>query len=285
MLDFVGNIKLFNKERLRYLLATLKSFEFVAKEVSVYLNIEQGKALIAPVTEFLSQTGFKKIHLVSRTGSYGQVYSELLSRCKNLFIMHLEEDHFCMANDISWIEKMIETAHQTRTEVIRGTFFRMHKEIYKNAVALFENDDFKVMRLNQKLFEEVSKPGEDFFMCNNVIFKRELAKRYWGRPIKTHRPHEFEIPGYRDDFRHSLMTLKQEFLRPIDDDHGIPASCCLHNPEKKWTDTYYSIDLEPYKLWIRKNETENKLKYAKAHVRDFIKYRGGQIKRAIKGSS
>jgi hypothetical protein len=121
-LDLVGNIRLASVRRLRYLLATLDSLAFIANRIGLYLNIENGRHLASPLSRRLRHLGFHRHCLTCETADYGDVYRRLLAKSTAAFLMHLEEDHFCVLDDWTVMDRIIRVAstHSVDAAVMTG---------------------------------------------------------------------------------------------------------------------------------------------------------------------
>jgi len=250
-IDIVGNIKIMSPLRLKYFLAVMKSVECLKDVSGIYINIENGKHLINPLTKFLKNLGFKTIFLSCEKGKYGELYCSLINRTTSEYILNIEDDHFFMPNDFSKLEKLIETASTLKTEIIPTTFFKMLTKRYSVLSPAFENEYCKNFDYNSTAFDLMGDTENDIVVGNNCIFSRTFALRHWGMGHGGPRPHPFEEKRKNLKEEHlQLMMPKFEILRPVDDNHGVDSSCCLDNPNEKWNDVFKSISLVPFLPWI-----------------------------------
>ena len=250
-LDIVGNIKIMSPLRLKYFLAVLKSIECLKDVSGIYLNIENGKYLINPLTAFLTKLGFKTIILTCDKGKYGELYCGMICRSQSEYILNIEDDHFCMIHNTVDLEKLIANASRLKTEIIPTTFFKQLQSRYSVLTPLFEDDCCKDFAYNTSAFDKMNDTGESIVVGNNCIFQRDFALRHWGMGHGGSRPHPFEERRKNLKEQHlQLMMPKFEILRPIDDDHGEKDSCCLANPEEKWNDVFSSLSTTSFLPWI-----------------------------------
>jgi len=250
-LDIVGNIKIMSPQRLKYFLAVMKSLECLRDVSGIYINIENGKHLNKPLTKYLKTLGFKTIVLTSDKGKYGELYCGMIRRSQSEYILNIEDDHFCMLDDTMALEKLIKNASRLKTEIVPTTFFKMLTKRYSVLTPVFEDEYCKDFAYNQKAFDQMGDTDEDIVVGNNCIFSRTFALRHWGMGHDGPRPHPFEEKrkNLKED-NLQLMMPKFEILRPIDDDHGFENSCCLTQPQEKWSDIFNSISMTPYIPWI-----------------------------------
>ena len=238
-------------QRLKYFLAVMKSLEGLKDVSGIYINIENGKYLNSALTKYLKRLGFKTVVLTSDKGKYGELYCGMIRRSKSEYILNVEDDHFCMIEDTKSLEKLIENASRLKTEIIPTTFYKMLLKRYTVLNPTFEDMFCKNYAYNSKAFDLMGDGDEDIVCGNNCIFSREFALRHWGMGHGGPRPHPFEEKRKNLKEEHLQLMMPQfEILRPIDDDHGEDNTCCLANPQEKWTDIYNSISILPYFTWV-----------------------------------
>lgn len=93
MISIVGNIKINDLQRLKYLKATLQSFE-LPKEYQLLLNIDCDCITLDEITIEVEKIGFKNYQLKNESGNYGEIYCKLLYLVKSDYVINFFEDHF-----------------------------------------------------------------------------------------------------------------------------------------------------------------------------------------------
>ena len=247
--------------RLKYFLAVLKSLECLKDVSGIYINIENGKYLVKPLTIHLKRMGFKTTELSCEKGNYGEVYCSMIRRSKSEYIINIEDDHFCMLNDTVALEKLIKNASKLKTEIIPTTFFKHLKKLYSVLKSSFEDNVCWNYQYNNTAFDLMGDDGESIVVGNNCIFRRDFALRHWGMGHSGPRPHPFEEK--RKNLKENnlqLMMPKFEILRPIDDDHGSYGTCCLANPHEKWNKVFSKISILPFLPWVIHFKYQKKFK-------------------------
>ena len=272
-IDAVGNVKIFNPLRLKYFLATLKSFSFLKNNLNIYLNIENGRFLKRPIINYLKKLGFRNIYVSSKKEYFDITYTNMIKKCKNEYILNLEDDHFCEINDAEKFFKIINKAHENKVDIIRSTFFKLNKYLFKDCDKIEENNLFSIINYNHDLFYKYNEK-KPYFIQNNCIFKKDFAIRHWSKSYKSFKPHPHEVPEFDSQFSHILLVPNIEILRPIDDDHGILDTCCLKNKDnKKWESCFNDKELKSFYIWIIIYKISHKYKRLniKSHFIDFLK--------------
>ena len=95
MISIVGNIKINDLQRLKYLKATLWSFELL-KEYQLLLNIDCNCITLDEITTEVEKIGFKNYQLSNESGNYGEIYCKLLDLVKSDYVINFFEDAFLL---------------------------------------------------------------------------------------------------------------------------------------------------------------------------------------------
>jgi len=238
MFDLIGNVKITNETRLSYLLATIKSFLFVKDNIGFYLNVDCKDEYKDSVRDAILNY---PIHSTSfKTGRFGDIYCDLINKGKNNYIFHFEEDHFCTCDNTLSMITLLHIAKNYNVDIIKATFFELEQKIYQN----IDGSDTKsgtIYRNTPDIFNRSQRFYRRFYIGVNCIFERGFALRYWGRDADTPKPHSFEIRTFDKEFEHNLMIPNFEILTSIDDNHGVPNTCLLDNPNGKWNKIYQPV--------------------------------------------
>ena len=103
MISIVGNIKINDLQRLKYLKATLWSFE-ILKEYQLLLNIDCDCITLDEITVEVEKIGFKKYQLSNESGNYGEIYCKLLDLVNSDYVINFFEDAFLLLDDKKQLE-------------------------------------------------------------------------------------------------------------------------------------------------------------------------------------
>ena len=148
MIDIIGNIKVDenNPDRVRYLLASIKSLEFLKEKGKFALFMEYpSRELCALVKGMLNECGFHYAFIPSQSYEkkfskmdYGEIHRMMIAlEGSNRYYLNFEEDHFCVLDDAEYMQRVIEVAAQTNTDLIKATFHEVEtisaKYMYANA--------------------------------------------------------------------------------------------------------------------------------------------------------
>jgi len=236
-LDIFANIKPYNDCRLKYALASIKSLLFLKDEVKFYFNLDGSDKYLKRIKKALQPFDHE---LTNEHRYFNDVYQDFISKSKKDFFMHFEEDHFCVLDDVGFLEHIINIINSKNpVELIKATFFTIEDDFYKNASLIYEDDFCKVIHNSKINYEKLIKKDYRFYIGNNGIFGKSFGKKYFSGRIKNkYKPHYFEIKRYDPKFKHNLMIPKKEILCAIDDDHGAKDSCLLNRNELKWNKIY-----------------------------------------------
>lgn len=171
---------------------------------------------------------FNKSELTYNNSYYYIDYLFNLNKTKSNYVLHFEEDHLFVCNNLEYIEKILIICEKYKVDLIKSTFNEIENISYKDIIPIFEDDNCKVICMDKCNQEKVAKSfGGRYFIGVNCIFERKFAFKFWSRKIKSYRPHPFEFQYYNKQFQHILMIPKKEIMCVIDDDHGLPGSCYL----------------------------------------------------------
>ncbi len=248
-IDIVGNVRVKEIKRLKYFLAVLDSLSFLKDNSRLFINIEQGEALVKPVKKYLDKIGFPVVCISAQKDYYGKIYSGLLSKTSAEYILNLEDDHFCVLDDKEKLFRMINIADQHKVDIIPVTFFSLFRKIYAQAKPFYFDSVCKVYHYDKGMFEKLNYDQKSFIVGVNCIFRRDFAFEFWSKDVKSFRPHEFEMIGYQEDFSKILLMPEFEILRPVDSDHGMVNSCCIKNPDnKKWESILKNISMNGFPM-------------------------------------
>jgi len=236
--DIVGNIRLSDERRLAYLVATIKSVAPLAPLTRRFLlNIENGQGLVGALRRLVRDAGFRQteVSAVAMT-SYGAGYIALLRRASADYIMHFEEDHFCVLEDATPVARLLDFAHTNAADIVPLSFHELYAERFAMLSPQATDPTGRLFRWDRDALWRVrQRDPECFFVGTNALFSREFGLAFWTRPISGSRPHSFEVFDPTEGASLRLVLPSFEVLRPIDDDHGIEGSSCLRSGGEKWT--------------------------------------------------
>ncbi len=242
MLDIIGYLKIDESkpERVDYLIASLRSFEFLKKWCSVYIHLSGASRKLYQRVEstFLDckfSGGIQRID----SHNYGKYYCYLLdnSAASNPFILNFMEDQFCLCDDIEIFSILSEMKFHN-IDVCRAAFHQIelksitNVDFYETRYGYIYANNFENFTAYQKFY------GSRYYVGCNFITTRDFALKFWGQDVKSNRPHEYEIKEYRKDFEHTIMIPKKEIICSIDDDHGEEGTCLLKRNEPKFKTIY-----------------------------------------------
>lgn len=234
MISIVGNIKITDHTRLKYLYVTLKSYEFL---------IDAGAELILNIdTQFPLYSAYEKLPNVTFTydkGNYGKIYTGLLERVSNDYVLNFMEDQFMVmdsAYNLGWI---IETMRQNKVDVCKASFFEVEQNSSHNFTAhnqygtIFYNTEHNHNRY-QNFY------GSRYYIGCNFLTTKEFALKFWSREFNSSRPHEWEIAKYSKEWEHIAMIPNIPIQASIDDDHGAEGSCLLKSDNPKFNKLFHT---------------------------------------------
>lgn len=231
MISLIGNIKIANDRRFQYLLCTLKSFYFAKSLIEeIHINIENLDSLDKQKLDKTLQH-FQKYQLYNRSGNFGSIYSSLLNKINTKYFMHFEEDHFCVLDDVSILNDIL----QLNFDLCRSTFYYIEKQCSQKISPIEKYKCGNIYTMTKDNWRKFSKPyGYRYYIGNNSIFDLKFGTKYWSRNISGNRPHVFEVPSYNQELEHTMFIPNQEILCAIDDDHGEPNTCLINRKESKF---------------------------------------------------
>lgn len=233
MLSIIGNIKITNELRFKYLICCIKSLWFASNVIDDFkLNIENlDSAHINQDALHSTLAKFNQYTITNHTGNFGDVYMSNLNKIKSEKFLHFEEDHFCLLDDVDILKKILLLDY----DICKASF---HTIEIKCADEIHHSQAYecgKIYDMNRNSWINFSKPyGSRYYIGNNAIFSTEFGRKYWSRNIAGNRPHVFEVQSYTKELEHSILIPSHEILCAIDDDHGESNTCLLNRSENKW---------------------------------------------------
>ena len=239
MISIVGNIKINDLQRLKYLKATLWSFE-ILKEYQLLLNIDCDCITLDEITVEVEKIGFKKYQLSNESGNYGEIYCKLLDLVNSDYVINFFEDAFLLLDDKKKLESILLDMKINKVDVCKCSFWRIEQNskttIYKiqKENCIFIND-LSNFNQYQKYY------GSRYYIGVNFITTLEFAKRFWSRKFNSNRPHIWEISKFSKDFEHIAMIPDIEIMASIDDSHGEIGTSLLERKEDKFWNIYNNL--------------------------------------------
>jgi len=242
MLSIVGNIKISEPIRLKYLFATLKSYEFI-KEYQLLLNIDTDIETFFKIDAFVRDIGFKNFELSNLTGNYGEIYCSMLDKINsntNIFVLNFFEDHFLLLNDKKKLITILYDMHMHNVDVCKSSFWQIEQN---SKTTIFKIQKENCIFLNDlSNFNQYQKYyGSRYYIGCNFITTLEFSKRFWNRKFDSKRPHNWEISKFSMEFLHTCMIPDVEIMCSIDDEHGEIGSCLIGSTHKKFIDIYNEL--------------------------------------------
>lgn len=240
MISIVGNIKINDLQRLKYLKATLWSFE-ILKEYQLLLNIDCDCITLDEITVEVEKIGFKNYQLSNESGNYGEIYCKLLDLVNSDYVINFFEDAFLLLENKSEFEGIINTMYITSAEICKSSFFEIEHNSIKGKHGF--NHYAKWFINNEENFKDYQKYyGVRFYIGTNFITTLDFAKKFWSRKFDSTTPHKWEIAKFDINFKHSCIIPNKEVFASIDDAHGCENSNLLARPnEKKFWNIYNNI--------------------------------------------
>lgn len=239
MISIVGNIKINDLQRLKYLKATLWSFELL-KEYQLLLNIDCDCITLDEITVEVEKIGFKNYQLSNESGNYGEIYCKLLYLVKSDYVINFFEDHFLLLDDKKQLESILMDMKINKVDVCKSSFWQIEQNskttIYKiqKENCIFIND-LSNFNQYQKYY------GSRYYLGTNFITTLEFAKRFWNRKFNSNRPHEWEIAKFSKEFEYICMLPDIEIMCAIDDEHGEIGTSLLERKEYKFWNIYNNL--------------------------------------------
>lgn len=239
MISIVGNIKINDLQRLKYLKATLWSFELL-KEYQLLLNIDCDCITLDEITIEVEKIGFKNYQLRNESGNYGEIYCKLLYLVKSDYVINFFEDHYLLLDDKNQLESILMDMKINKVDVCKSSFWQIEQNskttIYKiqKENCIFIND-LSNFNQYQKYY------GSRYYLGTNFITTLWFAKRFWCRKFNSKRPHEWEIAKFSKEFEHIAMIPDIEIMASIDDSHGEIGTSLLERKEHKFWNIYNNL--------------------------------------------
>lgn len=234
MISVVGYIKVdeAKPERVDYLIASIRSLQFLGAEFILGLETPTAK-LISRVIKEVSC-----LKTYNSQGEYGKRYCELLKEANNSYVLNFLEDHFCVCDDIAYIESCVKKMTEYNADVCKATFNRIELNSISTINPLYNDERVFIYDNNYENHLQYQKHyGSRYYLGVNFITTMDFAKKFWGRNLGR-RPHEYEVMGYDERWRHTCMIPKQEILCSIDDPHGEAGTELLSRDNKKFKQIY-----------------------------------------------
>lgn len=237
MIDIVGNIKIdeTKPERIKYLIACIRSYHFLKDECSFILNIDGASPqLFDKINEEIKM--FHRHQLTSETANnYGKLYTQLLEKSTASFILNFLEDHFCVANDAKQIKNMLAFMSANGADLCKASFFEVEQKSIRNINNAVVATEGKVFLNNEDFHNAFQKHyGLRYYIGVNFITTKKFAHKFWNRQEGA-RPHAYEISVYDRDWEHKILFPSFEITESIDDNHGEEGTCLLERDDcKKW---------------------------------------------------
>lgn len=244
MVDIIGNIRISNLERVKYLIACIRSYRFLTGQCRFVLNVENltlklkdilEKELVefGPPYPMLTKMNFRH---------YGLTYKTLMGYRESDYIINFMEDHFMVYDDLDDFKGFIDCLKSSDIQICKSSFHQIEinsiKYLDPNPITsyayLFDND--------QTFHQEYQRYyGKRYYIGVNFIVSRPFACRFWDRDLGP-RPHTYEISGYDKSWEHRVAIPTKEIQASIDDDHGEPNTCLLKRTDcKKWNDIWRQV--------------------------------------------
>ena len=241
MISIVGYIKVDESkpERVDYFIASLKSLEFLKPQFIISLQTPS-EELLNKVINALEKTNNSIIEYKTE-GDYGMRYSELLKSARYQYVMNFIEDHFCVCDDIKYINSCLDKMEEYKVDICKATFNKIELNSISTIKPIYSDDSFFVFDNNHSNHIEYQKYyGSRYYIGVNFITTKQFAKRFWSRHLGK-RPHEYEIAAYDESWRHECIVPKKEILCAIDDSHGEIGTELISRENKKFKKIYDSV--------------------------------------------
>jgi len=239
VISIVGNIKINDLQRLKYLKATLWSFELL-KEYQLLLNIDCDCITLDEITIEVEKIGFKNYQLRNESGNYGEIYCKILDLVSSDYVINFFEDHYLLLDDKNQLESILMDMKINKVYVCKSSFWQIEQNskttIYKiqKENCIFIND-LSNFNQYQKYY------GSRYYLGTNFITTLWFAKRFWCRKFNSKRPHEWEIAKFSKEFEHIAMIPDIEIMASIDDSHGEIGTSLLERKEDKFWNIYNNL--------------------------------------------
>ena len=239
MISIVGNIKINDLQRLKYLKATLWSFELL-KEYQLLLNIDCDCITLDEITIEVEKIGFKNYQLRNESGNYGEIYCKILDLVSSDYVINFFEDHYLLLDDKNQLESILMDMKINKVDVCKSSFWQIEQNskttIYKiqKENCIFIND-LSNFNQYQKYY------GSRYYLGTNFITTLWFANKFWNRKFNSNRPHEWEIAKFSKEFEYICMLPDIEIMCAIDDSHGEIGTSLLERKEYKFWNIYNNL--------------------------------------------
>lgn len=252
MLDIVGHIQIdeTNPDRVRYLIACIRSYAFLKNDCKFILNLDNpSQKLFNLIKKELTDGGFDfELSKTFYSNHYGQTYCKLLEECENEYVLNFIEDAFMMEDMDFTMACYLSDMDFNKIDILKTCFFRVEQNSSKTLNEINTNisdlADGKMFTNHSSNFIEYQKfYGTRYYIGVNFLTTLQFAKRFWGRDIKTKRPHEYEIVAYDENWIHNVMIPNTEMLAAIDDPHGEVGTDLLSRSEPKFNKIWEEVKL------------------------------------------
>lgn len=243
--SIIGNIRIdTNKpDRIKGLVACLRSFEFMKDYCEIIINFECPHPALKLLQAEFDEIGFNgKLYFTKQENNYGDAYTFLVNQAKYDFVLNFFEDHFCVMDNINELQGLLRDMRENEIDVMKCSFHEIeNKSISKTSIPLISTSHGRYFLNNEENFNEYSKYyGCRFFIGVNFLTTKTFAKQFWGREFNSGRPHEWEISEYNPEFEHTVLIPNVPFLASIDDHHGEPGTELLKSKNKKFHEIYFN---------------------------------------------
>lgn len=253
MIDIIGNIKIDenNPQRVKQLIACIRSYAFMADQSSFVLFLEDASGdFRLRIADEIQKCGFCFWDVFNGDNTakqYGKAYIPLIEHAsrfkKNDFVLNFMEDHFCMLDNPQLLMHLLGFMKQYKADVCKASFHHVEQNSIGGIKPIsdipglgiaFEND-----QANHTAY--CSHYADRYYIGVNFLTTREFALKFWNRQLGP-RPHPYEIGNYDPSWQHRCAIPHFEFLTAIEDGHGESGSNLLQRPDaKKFLDIYNGI--------------------------------------------
>lgn len=236
MISIVGNIKITDHTRLKYLYVTLKSYEFLIDAgAELILNID------TPFPLYSAYEGLPNVTFTYDKGNYGKIYTGLLEGVTNDYVLNFMEDQFMVMDDINDFSYILGTLSATKADVCKASFFEVEQSSSRGIIFNGVNEYGRIFLNNQTNHQAYQKfYGSRYYIGCNFLTTKEFAIKFWSREFNSTRPHEWEIAKYSKEWEHICMIPNIPIQASIDDDHGAEGSCLLKSNNPKFNKLFHT---------------------------------------------
>lgn len=239
------------EDRFSFLLASIRSYSFLKEHgVKFILNVSFGEI------DFLQRginrdllydalKGFDYTLSFKDNETFSSTMQQFISKSDSPYYLHFEEDHFCELDDLEYWKRLEDTLITYQPDIVKASHWLGELKTFEIFKPRFTTNVGNIyLHTNDMANEYAVKVWARWYLGTNCIFSREFGLKFWSRTEISWAKHPIEIPGYREDFLHTALIPNREIQRYIDDDHGIPNSCCWMNPSEKWKRCYIDYTLK-----------------------------------------